>query len=604
MHKEDIHKIKQFLLGKQPENLRIGLQLIRNASPAESLPFIAQLFAVSYFQPDKTIQNEAQNLLLANVSEQLCNYLNENQHQLSGLSRYAQVSLENELKQLLPPLKKYTPEHLTETANLALHWLGSGFVFCYQHQIPVWETHTQNYHALSLNYRSYATGMAVLLPKFKSLTRLSLSHNHLRDLPEEIGQLPQLQHLDLSNNSLKDIDVLTSLHTLQTLDVAQNRLQYLPEDMGKLNLLNDLNIAHNQLSSLPQSFTSLHKLEILHCENNQIENLPENLERFTSLKQWNIFQNKLSLLPASFGRLHALEEFNINNNVLIRLPENLEQLTHLKTLWLYGNQLETLPESIKKLPQLTEIYIGHNRMTLPPECLTSLKVNNNIWQDSMNWEIGLISTAEACFMNDGGYHDIDGQVYWNETEAIQFLEEEYVREELYYESQSYFFDEVKQALSSQDLIADDINCLLDRFYWDSSGSPDLFFPISYFQPTIFTLDFESNDPYDISYGSPIYSILPMPPYDRRADREARLQIQLPQEIETLTNLDFHEQQEVKFLTQQTHYIDINLLPYFSDDDMADLLYQQVKMNPWLWALLSEGLYINYFVEGQSMAYEW
>ena len=75
---------------------------------------------------------------------------------------------------------------------------------------------------------------------------LNLSGLGLTQLPISLGQLIQLQHLDLRKNQLTTLpDSLDQLTQLQTLDIGFNQLTTLPDWLGQLIQLQTLDLSGN-----------------------------------------------------------------------------------------------------------------------------------------------------------------------------------------------------------------------------------------------------------------------------------------------------------------------------------------------------------------------
>jgi len=132
-----------------------------------------------------------------------------------------------------------------------------------------------------------------------SATRLSLSSMRLSELPESVGQLTQLQTMDLSNNLLVVLpESLGQLAQLQTMYLSNNRLTALPESIGQLTQLQTLDISDNQLTALPDGIGNLIKLQKL------------------IIGSYSKEANKLTDLPPSLAKLEHLEELKLNTNIL------------------------------------------------------------------------------------------------------------------------------------------------------------------------------------------------------------------------------------------------------------------------------------------------
>lgn len=192
----------------------------------------------------------------------------------------------------------------------------------------------------------------------------------LSELPETLGQLTQLQTLDLSYNHLRALpQSLEKLTKLQVLSLSHNQLRELPESLTAITQLQSLSVSHNQLRELPESLGRLTKLRWLYLSANQLTALPEALGQLTQLQTLVLFDNRLSALPEWLGRLRQLQALDLNNNQLTSLPESLGQLTQLQTLRLFNNKLTDLPGSLGQI--LVEIALNNN--PLNPELAAAHK---------------------------------------------------------------------------------------------------------------------------------------------------------------------------------------------------------------------------------------
>lgn len=119
----------------------------------------------------------------------------------------------------------------------------------------------------------------------ENLELFDLSHNHLQELPVEIGNLELLKELGEWEVS---IGLLTNLKTL---------------------LLNN-----NNLSEYSHHINSLIKLNELNLSSNKIETIPRNISQLSSLKRLTLHSNNLRELPAEFYHLKSLQVlfFNLN----------------------------------------------------------------------------------------------------------------------------------------------------------------------------------------------------------------------------------------------------------------------------------------------------
>ncbi|VVA40948.1 PREDICTED: putative disease [Prunus dulcis] len=120
---------------------------------------------------------------------------------------------------------------------------------------------------------------------------LNLSHNSLKEVPNEVGELAHLRYLDLSYNHdlMKLPDTMCNLINLQTLRLfGCNNLERLPEAMGKLINLQHLHVMDCNDLKLPKGIarlTSLRTLDEVHIHgDDDVDNNKEALFELSDLR--------------------------------------------------------------------------------------------------------------------------------------------------------------------------------------------------------------------------------------------------------------------------------------------------------------------------------
>ncbi|CAH9125637.1 unnamed protein product [Cuscuta epithymum] len=109
-----------------------------------------------------------------------------------------------------------------------------------------------------------------------SVTRVDLGNANLTGhLVPELGQLPNLQYLELYSNSISGIipTELGNLANLVSLDLYMNNLSgTIPDTLGKLQKLRFLRLNNNTLTGrIPMSLTTVNTLQVLDLSNNHLQ---------------------------------------------------------------------------------------------------------------------------------------------------------------------------------------------------------------------------------------------------------------------------------------------------------------------------------------------
>ncbi|KAI3810314.1 hypothetical protein L1987_19926 [Smallanthus sonchifolius] len=108
-----------------------------------------------------------------------------------------------------------------------------------------------------------------------SVTRVDLGNANLSgQLVPQLGQLPNLQYLELYSNNItgKIPNELGNLTNLVSLDLYLNRLDgVIPETLGKLQKLRFLRLNNNTLTgTIPNLLTTINSLQVLDLSNNNL----------------------------------------------------------------------------------------------------------------------------------------------------------------------------------------------------------------------------------------------------------------------------------------------------------------------------------------------
>ncbi len=226
------------------------------------------------------------------------------------------------------------------------------------------------------------------------ITGLSLPHLKLRELPESIGLLSELEYLSIMGNELTSLPLsFSSLSNLKELELACNKLEYLPD------LVYSIAKNHYAKKYVKQGVKSseapvLGLLEIFKAY--EIENYAylENIENDTNVLDFDEFclykindhgniigiyireleTVRISYFPRQICSLKRLKELVLSSCDINKIPKEIGNLDSLEYLDLRDNNIEEIPQEIMKLKSLKHLNLKENNIRdLTPEIMRFFK---------------------------------------------------------------------------------------------------------------------------------------------------------------------------------------------------------------------------------------
>ena len=318
-----------------------------------------------------------------------------------------------------------------------------------------------------------------------NLKSLYLGHTEIRELPESIGRLENLEFLDLDCNSNlcelpATIGKLSSLKTLRITAGITGGIKKFPCSIYSMEALRTLTITNigarcettpfSQRGLLPPGLTQLtinncswdvprwllsgpslrilelkglstkllpefiedspclEVLAIKSCRN--LEALPQKLNN-TSLSELRIwYAVRLSCLPSRLGDLKGLQILSIVSCDKIRmLPGSIGDLEDLRELTMHTSGVTSLPESICSASKLEtlEISSARNLVDLPESLAAMGRLKHLKILDAPNLKRiqdchGCFSSLESLIISDCGVTDIPHSILQSNRLVGLFLD--------------------------------------------------------------------------------------------------------------------------------------------------------------------------------------
>lgn len=178
---------------------------------------------------------------------------------------------------------------------------------------------------------------------FTGLVQLDVSENCLNI--DSFQNLPRLRELNLSFNSINELNEVQGFGKLQSLDLSYNNIN--PSSLlclSTMPVLRELNLSGNNMTFLPFELQALRAVEHLYLEYNKLgdNSIFDIVADMPMLRNLTVAHNLLSAIPQSScaeGKFRLLDTLDLSYNYFgteASLEPTIE-LPRLGTLLIYGN---------------------------------------------------------------------------------------------------------------------------------------------------------------------------------------------------------------------------------------------------------------------------
>ncbi|XP_070675747.1 probable LRR receptor-like serine/threonine-protein kinase At3g47570 [Malus domestica] len=224
---------------------------------------------------------------------------------------------------------------------------------------------------LGLTNNSFHGPLPQELSRLRRLKKINFGNkNFMGTIPSWFGLFAKLQTFRLYGNDFVGFIpvAIFNLSAIKEIDLSSNQLSELPNEMGNLGQLEESFVQNNALKGsafVPAlNISSLTTFTLY--GNNMSGSLPDNIsEHLPSIRRFYLGDNQLDgLIPSELWQCKELRELVLEgNNFRGSIPKNLGNLTYLTNIYLADNNLTgTIPDEISDLPQFEALSLIDDKL--------------------------------------------------------------------------------------------------------------------------------------------------------------------------------------------------------------------------------------------------
>jgi len=240
-------------------------------------------------------------------------------------------------------------------------------------------------HLLDRDIRSYVDEDDLIpfaLPneigQLTQLEEFGISESSIVSIPKSIGKLTNLREFWVCDNDFlfdvpNEICYLTKLTTLTLENLRDNA----PRDIANLKNLRNLYLS-GPITTIPDLSPLGHRLVVLQLKDTNIEYIPPWIGNLSNLRHLDLSLNNFQCLIPELFTLSKLKYLSLKDTCLEYIPSSISKLISLNTLDISYNEISYIPSNTFGLLNLSNILLFGNPLANIPDELMDRIVNNEI----------------------------------------------------------------------------------------------------------------------------------------------------------------------------------------------------------------------------------
>lgn len=208
--------------------------------------------------------------------------------------------------------------------------------------------------------------------KIKSLKTLSLYSSQPIEIPNEIGDLIDLEHLVIHCIPLEVLNPnIFNLVNLKSIGITSEKLLRIPDMLGQLTKLTRLALHCANLIEIPKSINNLMKLTCIDIYSKEDISIPKDLSNLISVTEFRWGQAQR--FPEEILQLQNLKRVTFDVSYFESFPEGLGKLENVEILSLTSSVFDSIPEEISKMKSLVQMDFRSSSFVFIPKSISEMK---------------------------------------------------------------------------------------------------------------------------------------------------------------------------------------------------------------------------------------
>lgn len=150
-------------------------------------------------------------------------------------------------------------------------------------------------------------------------------------------------------SSLKEALAVEDPRTIYRLDLSRNRLKEVPESLARFTELRELRLDRNKLTELPAFLSTFVHLEVFSAEENALTAFPEAVWSWPRIRELHLGDNWIEAIPLNIDACANLEVLGLWSNVIGTFPASLSELPALRRLDLLNNEMTAEEQELLRI---------------------------------------------------------------------------------------------------------------------------------------------------------------------------------------------------------------------------------------------------------------